>query len=172
MAEEELNRNLLRAIVILPGTALVLVPALVLWATAGTRFSGTIAGPGQWSFWLSIPLVSLGLVFAAWTARLFARHGDGTPAPWDPPRKLVVRGPYRHVRNPMITGVMAILAAEALLFQSWPVAGWLLVFLAVNAIYLPLFEERGLARRFGDEYVVYKSNVPRWWPRLTPWRQP
>ncbi|MFQ5971774.1 MAG: methyltransferase family protein [Alphaproteobacteria bacterium] len=148
------------------------MPAAILWATAGTRYSAAIAGPGQWWFWLSVVPGCLGLVFAIWTVRLFSERGGGTPAPWNPPTKLVVRGPYRHVRNPMITSVMAILAAEALLFRSWPVAAWLLAFLVVNAVYLPLFEERDLQRRFGEDYKLYRSNVPRWWPRLTPWRQP
>jgi protein-S-isoprenylcysteine O-methyltransferase Ste14 len=77
-----------------------------------------------------------------------------------------VRGPYRHVRNPMITGVALILGGEAVLFQSWPLAILLAVFVGVNAIYFPLVEEPGLRRRFGAEYDVYRANVPRWVPRL------
>jgi protein-S-isoprenylcysteine O-methyltransferase Ste14 len=97
---------------------------------------------------------------------LFARVGEGTLAPWDPTRKLVVRGPYRHVRNPMITGVLAILLGEAALFGSWPLLVWAFGFFALNAIYMPLVEEPGLVRRFGDDYVRYRRNVPRWLPRL------
>lgn len=160
---------LLRAIVILPGTALVFVPALLLWATGGV--GAGLAKPGQPAFWLAAALGAAGLVFAVWTASLFVRVGEGTPAPWDPPRKLVVRGPYRHVRNPMISSVLAMLAAEALMFQSWPLAAWLAVFFGANAIYFPLSEEPGLARRFGEDYARYKANVPRWLPRLTPWQQ-
>ncbi len=161
---------MLRAIVVLPGTALVLVPALLLWATGG--LDATLAKPGQPGFWLAATLGAAGLGFGAWTAGLFARFGEGTPAPWDPPKKLVVRGPYRHVRNPMITSVLAMLAAEALLFQSWPLAAWLAVFFTANAIYFPLSEEPGLGRRFGEDYARYKANVPRWLPRPKPWRQP
>lgn len=163
---------LLRTIVILPGTVLVFVPAAILWASAGTDYAGALAGPGQISFWLAAALGTAGLVFAVWTVSLFTRFGAGTPAPWNPPRKLVVRGPYRHVRNPMITSVLAMLAAEALLFQSRPLAAWFAVVLAANLIYLPLVEEPGLARRFGADYARYKANVPRWLPRLKPWRQP
>ena len=72
----------------------------------------------------------------------------------------------------MITSVLVLLAAEALAFRSWPLAGWLLAFFVANAIYFPLVEEKGLARRFGEDYARYRSNVPRWWPRLTPWRGP
>jgi protein-S-isoprenylcysteine O-methyltransferase Ste14 len=153
---------MLRAVVILPGTALVYVPALLLWATGGFGAGAVLATPGQPGFWLAAALGAAGLVFAVWTVTLFARFGAGTPAPWDPPGKLVVRGPYRHVRNPMITSVLAMLAAEALVFRSF----------AANAIYFPLSEEPGLARRFGADYALYKANVPRWLPRLTPWRQP
>ena len=63
------------------------------------------------------------------------------------------------------------LAAEALLFQSWPLAAWLAVFFTANATYFPLSEEPGLARRFGDDYARYKAHVPRWLPRPKPWRQ-
>jgi protein-S-isoprenylcysteine O-methyltransferase Ste14 len=162
---------LLRAIAILPGTALVYVPALLLWATGGLGAGAVLATPSRPGFWLAAALGAAGLVLAVWTVTLFARFGAGTPAPWDPPGKLVVRGPYRHVRNPMITGVLAMLAAEALVFRSWPLAAWLAVFFAANAIYFPLSEEPGLARRFGADYALYKANVPRWLPRLTPWRQ-
>ncbi len=109
---------MLRAIVVLPGTALVVVPALLLWAMGGLGAGATLATPGQLGFWLAALLGAAGLGFAVWTASLFARIGRGTPAPWDPLKKLVMRGPYRHVRNPMITSVLALLAAEALLFQS------------------------------------------------------
>jgi protein-S-isoprenylcysteine O-methyltransferase Ste14 len=111
-------------------------------------------------------LAGLGLV--AWTVKLFATEGRGTLAPWQPTAKLVVRGPYRHVRNPMITGVALILGGEALFFQSLALAILLAVFVGVNAIYFPLVEEPGLSRRFGAEYDDYRRRVPRWVPRLRP----
>jgi len=114
----------------------------------------------------------MGVVMATWTVSLFVRIGVGTPAPWDPPKKLVVRGPYRHVRNPMISSVLFLLLGEALMLQSWPIGAWVLFFFAVNTIYLPLSEEKALARRFGSDYLTYKDNVPRWLPRLTLWRLP
>ena len=97
---------------------------------------------------------------------LFATEGRGTLAPWDPPGRLVVRGPYRFVRNPMISGVLLIIIAEALYFRSVPIAGWAAAFFLMNAIYLPLVEELGLERRFGDEYLAYKRKVPRIIPSL------
>ena len=100
---------------------------------------------------------------------LFARVGQGTLAPWDPTRRLVAVGPYRHVRNPMISGVAGMLLGEALAFGSWVVAGWALAFVLVNHIYFVVSEEPGLARRFGESYATYRANVPRWLPRWTPW---
>ena len=162
--------RLLRAIIILPGTALVLIPAIILWATADSSQAGVLATLSQPGFWFALAIGGTGLFFAVWTGTLFVTRGDGTPAPWDPPQKLVIRGPYRHVRNPMISSVLLLLLAEALLFQSWPLAIWMLVFFTVNAVYFPWIEEKGLERRFGEDYRTYKANVPRWIPRLRPWR--
>src|SRR5215470_14577043 len=89
-----------------------------------------------------------------------------------PTQKLVVRGVYRFVRNPMISGVLSILLGEAALFASPALLWWFVVAAAVNIVYIPLSEERGLERRFGDDYLAYKRNVPRWIPRLKPWIPP
>jgi protein-S-isoprenylcysteine O-methyltransferase Ste14 len=70
----------------------------------------------------------------------------------------------------MISGVILILAAEALFCQSWAIAGWAALFIALNAVYLPRKEEPDLVRRFGEDYRAYQRAVPRWLPRLTPWR--
>jgi protein-S-isoprenylcysteine O-methyltransferase Ste14 len=164
--------RLVRAILILPGTVLVVVPALILWLARGTALGAWPAGIDDPRSWVGVLLFCTGLVFAIWTCRLFVTVGEGTPAPWDPPRKLVVRGPYRHVRNPMITSVLLMLAGEVTILRSWALAGWLLVFFAANAIYFPLVEEKALERRFGDQYRLYKANVPRWLPQLRPRRQP
>ena len=111
-----------------------------------------------------------GIVLAVATIRLFMTVGEGTIAPWDPPQRLVVRGVYRHVRNPMISGLCLVLLGEALLAASLPLLGLFAFGVIINAIYIPLSEEPGLARRFGDDYLDYKRNVPRWVPRLRPWR--
>lgn len=164
--------RLVRAILILPGTMLVVVPALILWLSRDTALAARPAGIEDPRSWIGGLLFSVGLVLAIWTCRLFLTVGEGTPAPWDPPSKLVVDGPYRHVRNPMITSVLLMLAGEAVFLRSWGLAGWLLLFYLANALYFPLSEEKALERRFGDQYRLYKANVPRWVPRLRPWNQP
>jgi protein-S-isoprenylcysteine O-methyltransferase Ste14 len=149
------------AVVLLPFAATIVVPGLIIWSTDEASFWwGSVAG---------LALVAVGLVLAVWTIRLFATEGKGTLAPWDPTSKLVVRGPYRHVRNPMISGVAFILAGEALLVGSTALALWFAAFAAVNAVYIPLVEEPGLRRRFGEDYDIYREHVPRWLPRLRPW---
>ncbi|HSE81994.1 MAG TPA: isoprenylcysteine carboxylmethyltransferase family protein [Gaiellaceae bacterium] len=114
-------------------------------------------------------LTALGLALLAWTLALFAKVGRGTLAPWDPTRRLVVAGPYRHVRNPMISGVLAVLLGESAVFASLPLLLWFAAVLAVNAVYFPLVEEPGLRRRFGAKYERYRASVPRWIPRFRPW---
>ena len=164
--------SLLKAILVLPGTALVYVPAIILYATRDTGAAAALAAPGQVVFWLGLVAAACGLPLMVWTVRIFTTIGGGTPAPWDPPTRLVVRGPYRHVRNPMITGALLGLAAEAALLQSWPLLAWAVAFFCVNAVYFRLSEEPGLVRRFGDDYRAYQANVPRWIPRLRPWSPP
>lgn len=160
------------AILTLPGTVAVVVPSLVLLATRGAQVLDDAAPLSSLPFWLAALIFAFGFSLGAWTMILFWRIGIGTPAPWDPPTRLVVRGPYCHVRNPMITSVLAILLGEACLFQSLPLAAWFAVFFIGNAIYFPTFEEPGLAKRFGDDYEMYSRNVGRWIPRLTPWTLP
>jgi hypothetical protein len=73
-------------------------------------------------------------------------------------------------RNPMITGIVLMLIGEALMFASWAIGIWTVVFLIINMIYFVLSEEPGLRKRFGKEYEEYCRNVPRYIPRLTPWK--
>ena len=92
--------------------------------------------------------------------------GKGTLAPWDPTKELVAAGPYRYVRNPMISAVASMLLGEALFHLSLVFAIWLCVFVTINHVYFLLLEEPGLEKRFGDSYRAYKQNVPRWIPRI------
>ena len=137
-----MNRSLVFAMIVLPGTALVLVPAVILWVSHNTRFAHRLAWPGQIVFWVGLGALAIGLAISIWTVTLFAKVGRGTPAPWQPPKELVIRGPYRHVRNPMITGALFVLLAEALFFSSWALAGWTFVFFLGNAIYFPLINAK------------------------------
>jgi protein-S-isoprenylcysteine O-methyltransferase Ste14 len=148
----------LRAIGPLPFTATVVVPAIVV-ATADTDVV-------WWRVLIGAAPIALGLSLMYRTVALFARVGQGTLAPWDPPRKLVVEGPYRRWRHPMISGVALILLGETIALWAVPMAIWLAAFVAVNVVYLPLVEEPRLVRRFGADYDDYRRRVPRFLPRL------
>jgi protein-S-isoprenylcysteine O-methyltransferase Ste14 len=100
----------------------------------------------------------------------FAREGLGTPAPIAPTRHLVVSGLYRHVRNPMYVGVVAVIAGQAILFADWRVLLYAaLVWLACH-LFVVIYEEPTLRRTFGAEYEAFRAQVPRWIPRPMPWR--
>lgn len=154
---------------ILPFTVLFIIPAAILWAThfrigwgLGLPWDAVIVLVGAM-------LMGNGLYYLSTTIWLFINIGRGTLAPWSPTKKLVVIGPYRHVRNPMISGVLMTLLGESIVVGSIGIFIWFLLFFISNHIYFVYSEEPGLARRFGPEYQVYKKNVPRWIPRLQPW---
>jgi protein-S-isoprenylcysteine O-methyltransferase Ste14 len=120
---------------------------------------------------VGIFLILLGLVFVVYTNKSFFKVGKGTLAPWDPPKKLVVVDLYRNVRNPMISGLSMIILGESMIFSSIELFGFFIFVVIFNHIYFVYSEEPGLTKRFGDEYTEYKKNVPRWIPRLTPWKK-
>ena len=152
-------RHLL-AIGLLPGVVAGVVPALIVAGDELAAWPLIVLGGAT---------LALGLALIVETVALFATVGKGTLAPWDPTARLVVRGPYRRVRNPMISGVLCVLLGEALLFGSPALLAWFAIVFAVNALYFPLVEEPGLRRRFGADYEAYRAAVPRWLPRLRPW---
>ena len=90
------------AVLILPFNVLVVVPGLLLYAFRGGACAHAWAHPGGPRFILAVLLALLGLEFAFLTVGLFVRHGEGTAAPWDPPKKFVVRGPYLHRGEPAL----------------------------------------------------------------------
>ncbi|RMD84644.1 MAG: isoprenylcysteine carboxylmethyltransferase family protein [Candidatus Dadabacteria bacterium] len=143
--------------VVVPGTTTVLLPWLVVEATGS-------AAPGRWPFAGPFGLVAIaaGVLLYAWCATSFVRIGRGTPAPIDPPRRLVTSGPYRLTRNPMYVAVVSVAAGEGLFFGSWPLLCYALILLAVFDAFVRLHEEPTLARQFGTAYEQYCHRVPRW----------
>lgn len=158
------------AILTLPAAVGIGVPLLIIHLTGLPVLT--------WSAldWVCVCLgtvsAGLGMALMVATNTMFATLGKGTLAPWDPPTNLVVEGVYKHVRNPMITGLLCVMIGEALCLQSPLIASWTFIFRVANLLWLPLVEEPKLAKRFGDSYLEYKRNVPRWIPRLKPWSQP
>ena len=162
-----LLRHLL-SVLILPTTVVVLIPAWI-----ARRYGVEMRWPEDLVAWLLIAagavVSACGLTLFAASLRMFFTVGRGTLAPWDPPRHLVVRGPYRYVRNPMIAGVVFALFGIALLLRSQPHALWAAAFLGLNLVFFLLIEEPMLEAKFGDAYRTYKRNVRRFVPRLRAW---
>lgn len=146
------------------GFFLVYLPALVL------ERSGIQAPPGVGPRQLvGFALGGLGAVLAVACILTFVLHGRGTPAPFDPPRRLVRRGPYRFTRNPMYLGAALAMLGAGVYYGSWAIAAYVTVFLASAQAFVRFHEEPALHRRFGAEYDAYCAATPRWLP--LPWRR-
>jgi len=156
------------AIIMLPVTVAVLIPLWILGRTGATPHVGRGVAEIAVQLLGSLAL-AVGLVLFGASVAHFAVHGKGTLAPWDPPKRLVVRGPYRYVRNPMISGVLFVLVGEAFIMMSRPLARWAFIFFAINLAYIPLIEEPMLRKRFGKSYEHYRQHVWMFLPRLHPW---
>ena len=119
-------------------------------------------------------VVAIGAVIGLPCVWEFAWRGLGTPAPFDPPKKLVVSGPYRFVRNPMYVGMALVLIGEAIVFPHISIV--MVAMIAVLAVVVSAmvigYEEPALRRMFGADYDEYCRNVRRWLPRLTPFDKP
>jgi protein-S-isoprenylcysteine O-methyltransferase Ste14 len=107
---------------------------------------------------------ALGAAIALWCVLIFASLGRGTPAPFDPPRRLVVQGPYRYVRNPMYIGAGIALGAAALFYASYALLLYTALFFLMTHLFVVLYEEPTLRCTFGQGYEDYCSRVSRWWP--------
>jgi protein-S-isoprenylcysteine O-methyltransferase Ste14 len=166
-------RRQLRAIALLPATVALAVPAVLVVAYGAEPGLGLPAPAWLAPIAAGAALIAAGLRLWWQTIRLFVEVGQGTLAPWDPPRRFVARGPYRRLRNPMISALGAVLLGEALLLGSLAILVFFGGFAVVNAIYIPALEEPALRRRFGVEYERYRRVVPRWIPRgaAREWRE-
>lgn len=159
------------SILVAPVTMTLLIPALIVdWADVhmpdlgSPLIAGLVAVGGL--------LIAGGVGIWAWTVVLFHRVGRGTLGVGDvmgEPVRLVVEGPYRRVRNPMISGVLCILLGEAAVAWSGGLLLWFAIFFACIASFIRFWEEPHLAQRYGADYLDYRQNVPRWIPRISAW---
>jgi protein-S-isoprenylcysteine O-methyltransferase Ste14 len=141
------------------GLVLIYVPAQLLpdsgllrpTVLGGPQIAGMIIGGG-------------GAVIALWCIFTFAFLGKGTPAPFDPPCRLVIRGPYRFVRNPMYIGAGLALLGAALFYRSRSIAIHAGMFLFVMHLFVIAYEKPTLRRTFAADYESYCRRVSRWWP--------
>lgn len=148
---------------LLPGVLAGYVP----WRYFGLReVSLDLRQPLHWG---ALIAMAMGTVLLASCILEFARRGRGTLSPVDPPRTLVVQGPYRYVRNPMYLAVTAIVLGEVLLTRSGGLLIYWMIWFAAANIFILAYEEPTLHRQFGAAYDRYSDNVRRWIPRLSPW---
>jgi protein-S-isoprenylcysteine O-methyltransferase Ste14 len=140
------------------GLLLIYLPTRVLSWTGIVR--PTIEAPQI----TGLMIGSIGAVIALCCIFTFAWIGRGTPAPFDPPRRLVIRGPYRFVRNPMYLGAGLALAGAALFYESLHLLAYGAIFLLACHLFVVSYEEPTLRRTFGSEYEAYCHRVRRWWP--------
>jgi len=142
------------------GLVLVFLPAQLLSWSGVTR--PQVMGPWQVT---GMFVGGLGAVLVVLCVAAFVRVGRGTPAPFDPPRRLVMVGPYRFVRNPMYIGAGLALFGAALFYRSPQLLSYLGVLSVVTHLFVVLYEEPTLKRSFSTEYSNYCHSVGRWWPR-------
>ena len=153
-------------LVIAPGTLAIYIPY------AWTRWHVQPALLGlSWLRVLGVLFIVVGFPVLVDSFLRFAIHGLGTPAPIAPPQRLVVTGLYRYVRNPMYVAVLLMIFGQGLLFASVPLLEYgIVVWLGFFAFVL-FYEEPTLRAEFGNEYRDFCANVPRWLPRVTPWKR-
>ena len=148
--------------------ATLFISVVLVYLPAQTLSWTGVPGPER----LGLPQVagiiatSGGAAIAVWCILTFAIVGRGTPAPFDPPRRLVVRGPYQYVRNPMYLGASLALAGAALYYRTAALLAYVSVFLLLMHVVVVSYEEPTLRRAFGEDYDAYSRQVRRWWPRI------
>ena len=156
-----------KVVLILPFNVVVTIPLLIFLFTRSS-FSYDLVGFEQPFFYISIFFLGIGLWLSSWSVKTFyTKGGDGTPGPWNPVTNLVVAGPYRYVRNPMILGVLFLLLFESAFFTSLPFFFWFLIFFVLNFIYFKNVEEKELVKRFGYDYEEYQKSVSMFLPKLS-----
>ena len=157
-----LSPTLIKAIILFPLNVMGVIPGLILWFTVTLESY-------QFKFIqlaLGGSLIILGLYIICITVFLFTNYGKGTPAPYSPPKILVAIGIYKFVRNPMMIGVWSVLIGETVLFMNVGILIWFLIFVAASILFVAIWEEQDLEKRFGEPYRQYKKQVPRWVPRI------
>lgn len=146
-----------------PGTVCGLVPWLI------TRWERP-ADPVAVVDGIGAILVACGAAVMVHAFVAFARQGRGTPAPPVPTERLVVSGAYRFVRNPMYVAVVALVLGQVLLFASWALLAYLVLIAVAMDVFVRTYEEPTLRATYGPAYDEFREAVPRWLPRVTPWR--
>ena len=144
----------------------VFAPGMVAgFIPLGLLQSGPQVETGIWKY-AAFPLWLIGLFVLLWCFWDFLVKGRGTPAPIDPPKELVVTGLYKYVRNPMYVGVLMVILGHFLWFGYWGMLGYAFVVYLAFTLFVMFYEEPHLKSTFGEAYINYMKQVPRWLPRI------
>ena len=111
---------------------------------------------------IGVGLSAIGIIFFLYCSNLFSKIGKGTPAPIEPPKKLVIEGVYRYTRNPIFIAYFMIILGLFFIFGYFFMIIYIISAIIFLHFYLIYFEEPSLRKRFGDDYIMYTKNVPRW----------
>ena len=166
MAKRKIGRAAVGAalfFVIAPGGVVGLAPYLI----SGWRHEHLLPNALRMA---GAALVATGVLSVVESFARFVWRGHGTPAPVAPPKHLVVSGQYRHVRNPMYVALVAIVVGQALWLGSSALAFYAVVLLLLFHLRVVTYEEPQLVKLFGADFETYRQAVPRWLPRVRPWR--
>ncbi len=148
--------------IIIPSLLLIIIDNRTILNLFNSTFRFVIIG---------IILLGLGFILFLDCNILFYKIGKGTLMGLSKMKttSLIVVGPYKYVRNPMYIAVVSMVLGESFIFGSWALFLWVFIFWIMFNVYLILAEEKGLAKRFGDEFIHYKQNVRGWIPQLRPY---
>jgi protein-S-isoprenylcysteine O-methyltransferase Ste14 len=116
--------------------------------------------------WLGLLPLALGGFLAIWSSVTFSAKGSGTTIPFEPTQNLIIEGPYRYIRNPMMLGTLIVVAGLTLLLASCMLLIFLCMHIVVDTLYVAKVEEKEMEIRFGQAYLDYKARVPSCFPRL------
>ena len=152
-------------LVLAPGTVAGFIP----WWITHWRFRPPFLGFTPFRA-IGVLLIAAGIPVVLESFARFALEGRGTPAPIFPTQRLIVKGFYRYVRNPMYAAVTSIILGQALLLGDPHLLTYAAIPWLAAHIFVLTYEEPTLRRSFGAEYKTYCAHVPRWIPRVTPWR--
>jgi protein-S-isoprenylcysteine O-methyltransferase Ste14 len=152
-------------LLIAPGTVTGVIP----WAISHWRMQPPLLGL-PFVRVVGALLIAVGIPMLLDSFARFALQGLGTPAPVFPPKHLVVTGRYRNVRNPMYVAALGVIQGQGLLLGDVRVLGYGALVWLISHLFVIGYEEPTLRKRFASEYDAYRASVPRWIPRLSPWR--
>ena len=149
--------------ILVPGTVGGLAPYWI----AHSGLDGLMLGKAMGSIvtdLVGIFFTVIGALIYLWCAYDFTFIGRGTPAIFDPPKTLVVRGLYHYVRNPMYVGVLSAIIGQVFIYGSPVLFLYALMVIIMLHFFVLWYEEPVLRKMFGDYYMAYGKQVNRWLP--------